>query len=150
MHACFCNNKNKSFHFISHFLDSGDLCTLRNAIDSITRPKYALLIGVQDETLLDGPVKNCALMKDALLQLDASWHISEVLGANATQPAITAAVKLVLHLVTQATPRYGCDGKVLLPVVLVYFAGHGLQLGTEQYLMPYGRPTPNYSRHGMV
>jgi hypothetical protein len=42
-----------------------------------------------------------------------------------------------------AATMLGFEGEVIHPVVLVYFAGHGLQLGTEQYMVPYPEvPSP--------
>ena len=130
----------------------GDLTALKNAIDSVIRPKFALLIGIKDpyQTLGDAPVKNCTMLKEALQRTDPSWVITEVLGDQATFINVFAAVLQLLHLAQRAPRKYGCDGKELPPVVLVYYSGHGLQLGNEQYLVPYCDYPIDYSKHGMV
>jgi uncharacterized caspase-like protein len=44
----------------------------------------------------------------------------------------------------------GVDGSRLGPVVLVYYSGHGLQLGAEQYMVPSSSSPPQVDVTRMV
>jgi uncharacterized caspase-like protein len=64
-------------------------------------------------------------------------------GINATKPAIQRVMRDMIDRANAAATMLGFEGEVIHPVVLVYFAGHGLQLGSEQYMVPYPEvPSP--------
>jgi hypothetical protein len=52
----------------------------------------------------------------------------------ASKDAIVAAVQAIRKKAKEAAPVVGFDGEALAPVVLIYFSGHGIQVGSEQYL----------------
>jgi uncharacterized caspase-like protein len=63
--------------------------------------------------------------------------VEALTGASATKAAILQVLRKLMERANAAAPVPGFEGVAIHPVVLVYFAGHGLQLGTEQYMVPY-------------
>ena len=121
--------------------------SIKAAIISAIRPKFAALFGPEDKSpsnnLRAGPTNNCALLAKTLKDADPSWHVETLTGASATKAAILQVLRKLMERANAAAPVPGFEGVAIHPVVLVYFAGHGLQLGTEQYMVPYPEvPSP--------
>ncbi len=113
------------------------MSAVRCSIVSVRRAKLGLLIGPDFLDLGTGPTNNCSALAKVLKRVDKSWAITCLTGTNATKAAILSAMEKLVQLANAAPVAEGFDGEKLTPVVLVYFAGHAGQSGTEQYLQPY-------------
>jgi hypothetical protein len=117
---------------------------LKAAIASCVCAKFALLIGAKDNlredpetNLQEGSIDNCNLMKDALLTVDPSWIIVQLLGEEASKDNILAHVHGLVDQASKAPARNGFDGQALPLVALVYFAGHGIQVSGVPLFVPF-------------
>ena len=122
-----------------------NVSAVRCSIVSVRRAKLGVLIGPDFSDLGTGPTNNCRALEKVLKRVDPSWSINCLTGPDATKAAILAAIEELVQRANAAPVAEGFDGDKVAPVVLLYFAGHAGQSGTEQYLQPYSS-TPMHSQ----
>ena len=74
---------------------------------------------------------------------ECDYQVVTAISTNVTDATVigfkNAIIQAVTAISTNATDAtvIGFDGEILPPVVLVYFSGHGIQVGSEQYLLQF-------------